>query len=328
VLGNLGLDPDAEAIYRLLLQHSNWGVAEIAQSLRCSEAQVRDALDRLADLMLLRRSRDAPGSLRPVNPELALRSLIEHKQAELLDKQQRLVETQAAASLLIADYTETRRTGVVDGVEWLAGLDAVQARLEQLACRARSECQSLMPGGGQSAQSLAASKPLDELMLQRGVSVLTVYVASVRNDPATLSYARWLTGIAGAVRTIPALTLRMVLFDRGAALVPIDPKNSRQGAIQITIPGVITALDTLFQAIWETAVPLGDESKQDNGQLTGQERELVRLMAKGLTDEAAARMLGVSLRTERRMMAQIMRRLGARSRFEAGFRASQREWSN
>jgi DNA-binding NarL/FixJ family response regulator len=52
----------------------------------------------------------------------------------------------------------------------------------------------------------------------------------------------------------------------------------------------------------------------------------LKLPAQGLTDEAAAARLGVSHRTARRMMAELMERLGARSRFEAGLRAAQRGW--
>jgi DNA-binding CsgD family transcriptional regulator len=163
-------------------------------------------------------------------------------------------------------------------------------------------------------------------MLTRGKSVVTVYLDSVRNDPATLGYARWLTEHGGAVRTTPTLPVRMVLFDREIALVPIDPENTRRGAVQLTGAGIITALVTLFEQVWTMAVPLGDESRHVDDELTGQERELLRLLAQGLTDEVAARKLGISLRTERRMMASIMDRLGAHSRFEAGLRANERRW--
>jgi DNA-binding NarL/FixJ family response regulator len=56
------------------------------------------------------------------------------------------------------------------------------------------------------------------------------------------------------------------------------------------------------------------------------ERELLLPLAKGMTDEAAAKRLGVSLRTVRRQMAALMERLGASSRFEAGLKAAQRGW--
>jgi len=45
-----------------------------------------------------------------------------------------------------------------------------------------------------------------------------------------------------------------------------------------------------------------------------------------VTDEAAARRLGVSLRTVRRWASHLADRLGARSRFQAGVRARERGW--
>jgi DNA-binding CsgD family transcriptional regulator len=53
---------------------------------------------------------------------------------------------------------------------------------------------------------------------------------------------------------------------------------------------------------------------------------LLRLLADGSKDEAAARALGVSVRTVRRMVADLMRRLDARSRFQAGILAQRRGW--
>ena len=52
----------------------------------------------------------------------------------------------------------------------------------------------------------------------------------------------------------------------------------------------------------------------------------MKLLAAGLTDEAAAARLNISHRTARRLMAGLMERLGARSRFEAGLKAAQRGW--
>ncbi|MFI6151695.1 helix-turn-helix transcriptional regulator [Kitasatospora sp. NPDC051170] len=60
------------------------------------------------------------------------------------------------------------------------------------------------------------------------------------------------------------------------------------------------------------------------------ERELLRILSTGLTDEGAAKRLGVSLRTVKRRMEDLMRRLDAGSRFEtgfkAGFKAGRRGW--
>lgn len=326
LLEEIGLNSEAEAVYRTMLLHRDWGVSQIAAHLRCTESRIRESLDELTDLALLRQSRDKPGEFRPVDPEMGLQLLLERQQARIAEHQQRFAESQAAVSQLVFEYTATRETAISGSGDRLDGIDSVQSRLEELANGVTSECLSFMPGGGQSTSSLIASKPLDELMLTRGKKVLTVYLDSVRNDPATLSYARWLTERGGAVRTAPTLPLRMVLFDRETALVPIDPENTRRGAMQLTGAGIITALVTLFEQVWATAVPLGEESSRADDELTRQERELLRLLAQGLTDEVAARRLGISLRTERRMMASIMERLGAHSRFEAGMRVKERRW--
>jgi DNA-binding CsgD family transcriptional regulator len=313
-------------VYRAVLAHREWGVAKIAENLRWSDDEVRDALNRLADLTLLRPSLESPGELRPVNPAMGLQALLQRQHAEVLRQQHRFTESQAAVSQLISEYAVTRRAEARDHTEHIQGLDAVQSRLEELAHRSTASCLSFMPGGGQSPPSLTASRPLDELMLQRGSAVLTLYLDSVRNDAGTLAYARWLTDLGGVVRTTPTLPLRMVLFDREVALVPIDPDNSRLGAVQLSGLGIITALVTLFEQAWHVAAPFGGEPSYDSEEPTGQERELLRLLALGLTDEVAARKLGISLRTTRRMMASIMERLGAHSRFEAGLRAKERHW--
>ncbi|MEK8171065.1 LuxR C-terminal-related transcriptional regulator [Streptomyces sp. M19] len=50
-------------------------------------------------------------------------------------------------------------------------------------------------------------------------------------------------------------------------------------------------------------------------------REVLTLMGEGYKDDAAARKLGLSVRTYRRYVADIMRDLGVDSRFQAGVRA-------
>lgn len=185
-----------------------------------------------------------------------------------------------------------------------------------------------MPGGAQPQDTLDASRPLDAALLERGIPMRTLYQASVRNDPPTLDYARWLTSQGAQVRTAAILPLRMVLFTGQAALLPVDPDHTRRGAVQLQGPGILTALAALFEAIWDQADDFGtatDREHDDNG-LTGQERQLLRLLAQGHTDAIVARRLSIGVRTARRMMAELMTRLGARSRFEAGAEAVRRGW--
>lgn len=59
---------------------------------------------------------------------------------------------------------------------------------------------------------------------------------------------------------------------------------------------------------------------------TEEERAIVCLLAEGLTDEVIAQRLGISKRTYGRRLKDVMRKLGARSRFEAGARAVRTGW--
>ncbi|MEU6479940.1 LuxR C-terminal-related transcriptional regulator [Streptomyces sp. NPDC047017] len=308
-----------------MLSRPELGVLELCGALGLPEEEVRASLDRLADLTLVRQSLEKPGQLRVLSPELALEVMLHRQEQDVLRQQQRLAAAKLAAAQAIAERA-ARRPSFDDGTgaDVLLGLDAIQERLESLARELSSECLSVMPGGAQSQASLDASRPLDEVAMDRGVSMLTLYQDSVRNDPATLDYARWMSEGGGQVRTAPLLPPRFLVFDRRIAVVPIDPANTRRGALCTSEPAVVATLCAMFFQAWETAVPLG--AGQPGEGLSGNEKLLLKLLAGGLTDDAAAKRLGVSLRTVRRQMSSLMERLNARSRFEAGLKAAQLGW--
>jgi DNA-binding NarL/FixJ family response regulator len=118
----------------------------------------------------------------------------------------------------------------------------------------------------------------------------------------------------------------MVIIDARIAIVPLDTADSRKGALQVTDPGIVGTLLALFETIWDSAIPLGASTAPGRHGLTARERELVKLLAQGLTDEAAAARLAISDRTVRRVMNDLCERLDAASRFEAGIKAAQAGW--
>ncbi|MER7948812.1 LuxR C-terminal-related transcriptional regulator [Streptomyces sp. NPDC096079] len=327
MLQALGLGATVEAVYRGMLADPSGGVGELSARLGLTQTQVREGLDQLVDLGLLKPSRDSPGALRAVRPELGLEVLLRRQEAELARQQQELEHSKAAAAQVVSEFAELRPNTEVDGAERLVGMDAIQSRLEELAHGLARECLAILPGGALSEASLEASRPLDQRALARGIEMYSVYQDSARNDPATLAYARWLTEQGGQVRTSPLLPPRLLIFDRTVAVVPIDPGNSRRGALCTRAPGIVASLVTLFEQTWESAVPLGaDRPRATDARPTAPELELLRLLASGMTDEAASKRLGVSLRTVRRQMAALMERLHATSRFEAGLKAAREGW--
>lgn len=322
----LGLDSSLESVYRALLTHPDDGVSDLSGRLSLSETDVRACLDQLVDLRLLQPSRETPGMLRAVSPDVGLEVILRRQEAELVRRQEELARSREAVARTVAEFASLSPRG--DTAEKLVGLDSIQRRLEVLTRELRQDCLAIEPGGAQSQASLDASRPLDEQALARGVQLLTVYQDSVRNDRVTLDYARWISEQGGHVRTSPILPPRMLIFDRRTAVVPIDPENTRRGALCTTAPGIVASLVALFEQTWQAAVPLGADQRLllDDTGVSAAERELLKLLASGMTDEAAGKRLGVSLRTVRRQMAGLMERLNATSRFEAGLKAAQRGW--
>ncbi|MGC0422787.1 helix-turn-helix domain-containing protein [Embleya sp. AB8] len=326
MLDQLGLDADCEHIYRSMLVAPEEGVTDLARRTGMSEPQVRAALDRLSELALLRPWHERPGQLRAISPDLGMEVLLARQQAELASQQQRVAESRAAAAQLIAQYADLRPADRTPDVEQLLGLDRIRDRIAELTREIDAEVMSFSPDGAQTMENMEASKPLDAEVLARGVRMRSLYLDSVRNSPPSIAYANWLAGQGGQVRTVPSLPVRMIIIDRRVALVPVDGDDTARGALVLHGHGTITALCALFETLWTTATPLGEVQVRDVRGLTAQEAEALRLLGKGLTDEAIAKRLGVSPRTARRIAADLMELLGARSRFQAGVYAAQRGW--
>lgn len=326
MLAALGVDTVAEQVYRAMLARPDWGVAELCDVLDLTEAQVRAALDRLFELALIRESFERPGVMRAVSPEVGLQAALARQHEEFIRREQQIVDSQAAVTWMLARHTRIPVGAGSSAAEQLLGMDAIQERLEQFARETAEEVLTFMPGGAQSAPALEAARRNDTQLLHRNVRIRTIGMDGIRNDPRTLAYAQFLTDGGAEFRTTPLLPPRMILIDRRAALVPIDPQDTRKGALCLTSPGAVASMLALFEQYWDIATPLGADRTPDRQGLTAQERALLKLLSQGMTDEAAATRLQVSHRTARRIMAELMERLGARSRFEAGLKAAQHGW--
>lgn len=310
-----------------MLSAPDHGVADLERASGLTESQVRTALDKLADMALLRPSHDNPGQLRPVRPEVGLAVLIRRQEEDLAEREAKVVQARSAVTSFVAETTELG-SGTEDAyIKKLVGTDAVQARMEVLAQREGVEFLSVKPGGPVDPGVLEASRSLDSKVLASGATSRILYQHSIRHDRATMAYASWMVGQGAQVRTGAVLPLRMVIVDRSIALVPMDTLgDALHGALEVTAEGIVALLLGLFEDTWRQATDVGSEPKKDR--LTGLsevDRQLLDLLADGLTDEAAAHRLGQSVRTVRRTMARLMRQLDATSRFEAGLKV-QRKW--
>jgi DNA-binding CsgD family transcriptional regulator/DNA-binding MarR family transcriptional regulator len=324
MLDLLGLDEVTEAVYRGILTEPR-SLADLTDRLGLTEEQVKDALDRLSEMALVRTSAESADRLHAVSPHVAMEILLSRQRAHIALQQQRLEASRAAAAQLILEYEDRLTTGgSTSTVRFLEGIDAIRDHLATLHGQVSRELLVFAPGGPQTPANMAASRPLNVELLERGVEMRTVYLDSIHSCPETMKYAHWLVAGGCQIKTVPTLPNRMIIYDRRAAVIATDTGNTAAGAIELTSQGMVTALLALFESVWASAQPLGSLDRPVPGTLTRQQAEALRLLAQGHTDEAIASRLGVSPRTARRIASSLMTFLGAASRFQAGVFAVQK----
>ncbi|MDH6578828.1 helix-turn-helix transcriptional regulator [Kitasatospora sp. MAP5-34] len=324
MLSAIGLDGVSETVYREMLAHPQDDLGQLAERLGIDDDQLRASLERLTALALVDCSPDA-GEYWAQSPIRSVGVLLAHQQSELAMLRQRVEESQAAATLLLTQYAEVCRDAEADWEE-LTGIAAIRSRLSELSARAEYEIVTLAPGGAHKEADLLASREPNALLLERGVQVMTVYQDSVRNDQPTVNHVQWLADHGAKVGTVASLPIRMIIFDRKIAVLPTDTSDAAKGAKLVQDTSTITALYALFDEIWNRATPWTPRQPRTEVGLTNQELETLRLLGCGYTDDAIARRLGISHRTARRIVANLMVVLGAGSRFEAGVHAVQDGW--
>lgn len=121
-----------------------------------------------------------------------------------------------------------------------------------------------------------------------------------------------------------ALPHETIIVDRRVMILAGAPAA---GDREFTVTGSAALIDgvyALFDAAWQAAVELSAYLHEDLPSIDPPGRAVLRVLGDGLTDEAAARRLGMSLRTYRRRVAELLRLLDSSSRFQAGVRAGER----
>jgi DNA-binding NarL/FixJ family response regulator len=153
-----------------------------------------------------------------------------------------------------------------------------------------------------------------------GFTVRKLYGPAVLVDPRAEPLVRRLESFGATIRISMAALPETILIDRRVVITAGDPDERPRRYRVVTAPEVVGSVVALFDAAWRSAI---DRSVYE-ASLTGLRDlapSLLDALASGQKDEAAARALGMSLRTYRRRVAELMSAVGATSRFQAGLRA-------
>ncbi len=159
-------------------------------------------------------------------------------------------------------------------------------------------------------------------VVEQGRSSRAIYpVRAWSESRATLELR---ASVGEHVRLLPELPTRMFIIGTTHVVLPEPLGVVDEPRSLVRQPGLVQALTLWFEQLWERASPLPEAGPRAGR--TQLDRFLLEQLAQGAKDEQVARTLGLSLRTVRRRVADLMTELGADSRFQAGVEAARRGW--
>lgn len=198
-------------------------------------------------------------------------------------------------------------------------VDGVVGALTQ---QATGEILALVPSRRSAAGDWGLSPAGCRAALSRGVAVRIIYEDGPR-DPRTAERIASLVDVGVQGRLMPHVPQAVVVVDRRAAL--LSPCPTRDADVLVREPMLVEVFATVFSTLWRHAEP-GPSNGERYPPEGVRDRVVLDVLCKGVTDECAAHVLCVSTRTYRRWVADLMDRLGASSRFQAGALAARRGW--
>ncbi|MDX3854073.1 helix-turn-helix transcriptional regulator [Streptomyces sp. AK02-01A] len=333
ILEFLDIRPEDENFYRVLLRTGGASPQQLARHCDMDEEAVCVLQKRAIGLGL---ATVTDGLLRPITPAKAVQNLIDHRIALTREE----LESAAAAHGVVAALLAERDTAApadpfADSdrpmMKHLEGLAEVRAAIDELAFYTRSESLTTWPGGRIPVDSITTARPLDERILRRGIRMRSLFGAAALDDAETMAYLRELVRKGAEVRISRVPLERILIYDRAAALTPIDPADSIRGALLTREPGLVAALVSLFERMWgqaqELPVLVGEDGPESAGERPSEiERRILESLTTADKDETGARDIGISVRTYRKYVAALMQRLDASNRFHAALLARERGW--
>lgn len=175
---------------------------------------------------------------------------------------------------------------------------------------------------------IGSPRPVDHENLRRGVRYRVVTPDQARTAPGLSSQLAGLSMAGAAVRTVVKVPDDLLIVDRTTVVFPVS--RTATGAVAtmaaFQLPSVVGTAVELFERVWATGAPMVSACASETDESLVRQKKLLALLAAGCTDATAADRLGISVRTVRRTVSDLMNRLGASSRFQAGAKAAARGW--
>lgn len=324
MLDVLGLDDAEELAYRALVEVPSYDAGGLAERLSCHPLEAARSLAALEALGLAARSSGGTDRYVASPPSVALAALAVQREEELR-RAQREIESLTE----VYRGTDTDRS-VSDVVDVVRGAKAVGQRFAQLQMAAREEVLGFVKA--EIAVVPPEENTEEDAAVTRGVRYRVVIERSSFERPGFFAAASDSLQAGEEVRVVQKLPIRLLVVDRRIALVPLLSGSERSvGALIVHRSGMLDALIALFDRVWRDGLPLvlgtdGVVEGPKGDSLPELDARILGLLLAGLTDQAVANQLGLSMRTVQRRVRALMDLVSADTRLQLGFHAARRGW--
>jgi len=322
VLEPLGFSHVEERVYELLVSRGRLSLAEVTAATDVEPEVQREALDTLVASGLVRQLTGNDQEFVVAPPEQAIEVLISERMSALQAVRAR------AAEAAVRARRATQTLDPAQLIEIVSGEGSVRQLFLQAIKSAREEIVTFDRPPYASVHAEATSAQ-DERFAGGGFRIRAIYERSLLEDPDHVR--RILHGLAsGEEGRVAAVPLKLAIIDREWAILPLlfADEQTPEAAVIVRRSVLLDSLLALFESVWQQAVELKATSGELEvlGTAEGELREIAHLLNIGMTDVAISHHLGVSERTVRRRIKDLMDELRVDSRYRAGVRAAQRGW--
>lgn len=318
-----GVSQAEELVYRALLRVTSSSAEELSREFGISADELETILASLEAKGLASRTSARPHAVLATRPDVALEALVRRREEELQ-------RTRVAIETLSRDYQSTPRERTADElVEVAVGRSAIAARFEQLQ-RAATEEVLLFSTPPYVVAPIENQTELE--LLEQGIAYRVIYDRSALEEPSAVEQIRRFVVAGEEARAVSGLPMKLAVADRSYAIVPVsaDRPTIEAGHVLVHPSALLDALVALFEALWAQSTPLRvdpqGELAEAEHRLSADDTALLSLLLTGLTDQAIALQLGLSLRTVQRRLQHLMEATGAATRVQLGWLASQQGW--
>jgi DNA-binding CsgD family transcriptional regulator len=320
-LSALGLTREDDRLYQRLLPLSGKKVEEVASALRIDPSDLPAQIAALEDRGVVRVER---GRLQVLSLAAVVAGFVTREAEAAVRTRERLDDIAAAIPFLAAAAARPG-PGEVENVQLLDGEVSSGGNALQLLTRMIEESRGEMLWLRPDAWNLPREAAVAEVVasaIATGRRSRAIYPVRALHEARDVLLARARAG--ERVRVVSELPTRMFVLGSTHAVVPEPLGMADEPRILVRQRALVEALTMLFELMWERAAPVPD---MDFGEARPELRRfLLQQLAAGAKDEQIARVLGISLRTVRRRVADLLIELGVDTRFQAGAEAVRRGW--